>query len=231
MTEIQKELFLLKDEKYKDFHASLMPTADKNKIIGIRTPVLRKYAQELYKQKRWEEFINTLPHEYYEENNLHGILICKIKDFDRCINALDNFLPFIDNWASCDILSPKALRQNPVELLTKIRQWLNSDHAYTVRYGVKCLMDNFLGENFTDEVLQMVCSVTHDDYYVKMVQAWFFATALAKQYDSTLPCLTQKKLSPWVHNKTIQKAVESYRISNETKEELKKLKIKQYLPL
>lgn len=226
MTELQKQLFELKDEKYREFHSKLMPTVSKEKIIGIRTPVLRKFAKEFFKNDSCENFIKTLPHEYYEENNLHGLYIQKIKDFDECLNALDEFLPLVDNWASCDLLNPPALRKNPEKLLSHIKVWLKNEHTYTVRYGVKCLMDNFLEINFTDEIPQLVCEVSHDDYYVKMVQAWFFATALAKQYDAVIPFIEQRKLPVWIHNKTIQKAIESYRISKDVKDKLKTMKIR-----
>ena len=227
MTDLQKELFELKDEKYREFHSKLMPTVSKEKIIGIRTPVLRKFAKDFIRDNRCKQFIKALPHEYYEENNLHGLYIQKIRDFDECLKALDEFLPFVDNWASCDLLNPPALKKNPEKLLCHIKIWLKSEHTYTVRYGVKCLMDNFLGSNFTDEIPRLVCEVKHEDYYVKMVQAWFFATALSKQYEAVLPYITEKRLSPWVHNKAIQKATESYRISDDIKSELKKLKIRQ----
>lgn len=224
MTEIQTYLFSLRDEKYKLFQSALMPTVAENKVIGVRTPFIRKYASALYKNGKWSSFISSLPHEYYEEDNLHSVLICKIKDFDLCISELDRFLPFVDNWASCDIINPPVLKRNPEALLNKIRQWLKSGHTYTVRYGVKCLMDNFLGENFSEEILSLVKNINHEDYYVKMVQAWFFATALAKQYESTLPVIESKALPDWIHKKTIQKAVESYRISPEQKAYLKMLK-------
>lgn len=227
MTEIQSCLFSMKDEKYRDFHSSLMPTVSKEKIIGVRTPLLRKYAAQLYKSGDFSSFINTLPHEYYEEYNLHAILINKTKDFDECINQLDRLLPFVDNWANCDIITPPSLKKNPDALLMKIKQWLASEHTYTVRYGVKCLMDNFLGESFSEDILHLVKNVNHDDYYVKMVQSWFFATALAKQYDKTLPLIENKAMPLWIHNKTIQKAVESYRITSGQKEYLKTLRVKQ----
>ncbi|MBQ8504423.1 MAG: DNA alkylation repair protein [Clostridia bacterium] len=225
--DIHKELFLLQDLSYRDFHAKLMPTVDKEKIIGIRTPELRKYATSFAKDKRAEAFLSALPHEYYEENNLHGFLIQKIKSFDECVTELDRFLPFVDNWATCDMMSPKVLKKEPEKLLNKIKEWLSSEHAYTVRFGVKCLMDFYLDDNFSEYVIELVSKVRHEDYYVKMVCAWFFATALAKQYDSTLPYITEKKLEKQIHNKAIQKAVESYRISDDTKEYLKKLKIKE----
>lgn len=224
--EIQTDLLLLQDLKYKDFHSKLMPTIDKEKIIGVRTPVLRKYAKEITGSEKEQAVLSVLPHTYYEESNLHALLIQKIKDFDECIRELDRFLPFVDNWATCDMMSPKGLKKNPEKLLLKIKEWLTSEHTYTVRFAVKCLMDFYLDENFTDEVLELAADVQHDDYYVKMVCAWFFVTALAKQYEKSLPYLTEKRLDTRVHNKTIQKAVESYRIDDDTKEYLKKLKIK-----
>ncbi len=226
MTTLQKELFSLQDLSYRDFHAKLMPTVDKEKIIGIRTPVLRSFAKEFIKSNEAKAFMGELPHSYYEEDNLHGMLIQKTKDFDECITELDRFLPFIDNWATCDMMSPKVLKTEPDALIIKIKEWLKSDLTYTVRFAVKCLMDFYLDENFSEDILKLVAEVKHGDYYVKMVCAWFFATALAKQYESTLPYLTENRLDQWVHNKTIQKAVESYRISDETKIYLKTLKVK-----
>ena len=222
--EIQKELFLLQDLKYKDFQSKLMPTVDKDIIIGVRTPLLRKYAKEIAGTEKEETILNSLPHTYYEENNLHALLIQKAGSFDRCIEQLEQFLPYVDNWATCDMMSPKVLKKDREKLMVHIKQWLTSDHTYTVRFAVKCLMDFYLDDFFSEEILLMVSQVKHEDYYVKMVCAWFFATALAKQYDSTVPYLTQHRLSPRVHNRTIQKAVESFRINDDTKEYLKKLK-------
>lgn len=226
MTDLQKELFSLQDLSYRDFHSRLMPTVNKEKIIGIRTPVLRAFAKEFLKRNEATAFMGELPHSYYEEDNLHGMLIQKIKDFDECIIALDRFLPYVDNWATCDMMSPKVLKKEPDALLIKIKEWLSSGHTYTVRFGIKCLMDFYLDEKFSEDILKLVAGVKHEDYYVKMMCAWFFATALAKQYESTLPYLTENRLDQWVHNKTIQKSVESYRISDDTKNYLKGLKIK-----
>lgn len=226
MTDLQKELFSLQDLSYRDFQAKLMPTVEKEKIIGIRTPLLRDFAKEFRKRNEAKTFMVELPHRYYEEDNLHGLLIQKIKNFDECITELDRFLPFVDNWSTCDMMSPKVLKKEPDSLLIKINQWLKSEHIYTVRFGVKCLMDFYLDENFSEDILTLVAEVNHEDYYVKMVCAWFFATALAKQYESALPYLTENRLDQWTHNKTIQKAIESYRISDETKIYLKTLKIK-----
>ncbi len=225
MRNIKQDLLNMQDKKYKEFQLKLMPTVENERVIGIRTPVLRKYAAEIYKQGLHTEFMTQLPHEYYEENNLHGIFICKTHNFEKCIAELDRFLPYVDNWASCDILNPKVLQKNPKVLLKKIKQWLKSEHTYTVRYAIKCLMDNFLTEYFSDEILVLVSNVKHEDYYVKMMMAWFFATALAKQYDSTIIHLEEKRLPEWVHNKTIQKSIESYRISDEEKTYLRSLKL------
>ncbi len=224
--EIQSELFLLQDLKYRDFHAKLIPTVDKEQIIGIRTPALRKYAKEIADTEKAKMLLSTLPHTYYEENNLHGFLVRKIKNFDECISELDRFLPFVDNWATCDMMSPKVLKKEPEKLMSKIKEWLKSEHTYTVRFAVKCLMDFYLDDNFSEEVLSLAAEVHHDDYYVKMVCAWFFATALSKRYESTLPYLTENKLENRIHNKTIQKAVESYCIDDDTKAYLKQLKIR-----
>ena len=222
--EIQKELFLLQDLKYKNFQSKLMPTIDESTVIGVRTPLLRKYAKEIAGTEKEKAIVNSLPHVYYEENNLHALMIQKIRSFDRCISELERFLPYVDNWATCDMMSPKVLKKDREKLMMYIKQWLKSEHVYTVRFAVKRLMDFYLDDFFSEEILLMVSQVNHEDYYVKMVCAWFFATALAKQYDSTIPFLTEHRLSPRVHNKTIQKAVESYRINDDIKAYLKKLK-------
>ena len=225
INEIQKDLFSLQDLSYRDFQAKLMPTVSKEKIIGIRTPILRKYAKNFSKEEKSADFMSVLPHDYYEENNLHGMLIQKIKDFDECITGLDRFLPFVDNWATCDMMSPKTLKKEPERLMRKIKEWLSAEHTYTVRFGIKCIMDFYLDENFSEDILKLVANVKHEDYYVKMMCSWFFATALAKQYESTLPYLTEKRLSPWVQNKTVSKANDSFRITPEQKVYLKTLRI------
>ncbi len=222
---IQTELFLLQDLKYKNFQAKLMPTVNKDTIIGVRTPLLRKYAKEIAGTEKEKSILCTLPHAYYEENNLHALVIQKSRSFDQCITQLEQFLPYVDNWATCDMMSPKVLKKDREGLLIHIKRWLESEHIYTVRFTVKCLMDFYLDDFFSEDILLLVSQVKHEDYYVKMVCAWFFATALAKQYESTLPYISEHRLSPWVHNKTIQKAVESYRINDDIKAYLKKLKI------
>lgn len=223
---IRKDLFALQDISYKEFQSKLIPNVNPDVIIGIRTPALRKYAKELSKTSQAEEYLTILPHSYYEENNLHCFLIEEIKDYATVINALDAFLPFVDNWATCDMMSPKIFKQHLPELIIKIKEWLNTDHTYTKRFGMSMLMKFYLNENFKTEYLDMVVSVKSDEYYVNMMIAWFFATALAKQYDATLPYLEQYRLEKWVHNKAIQKANESYRITPEQKAYLKTLKQK-----
>ena len=224
MTTMQKRLFEMQDLAYRDFHAKLMPTIDKNCIIGVRTPELRKYAKEVFREGGYKEFLGSLPHKYYEENNLHGFLIEQIKDYDNCIEEIERFLPYIDNWATCDLLRPKALKKYPDKLFDKIKKWIKTDHVYTIRFGVEMLMCYYLDDNFDKEYPKMVADIKSDEYYVNMMLAWYFATALAKHYDEILPYIENNKLSKWVHNKTIQKAVESYRIMPEKKEYLKSLK-------
>ena len=223
---IQNELFKLKDKTYRDFHAKLMPTIDKELIIGIRTPVLKKFARHIKNTPEADEFLKNLPHKYYEENNLHAFLLEKEKDFDVAIYETENFLPYIDNWATCDGFMPKIFSKSHDLLLPKIKIWIKSDKPYTVRYAMLLLMKLYLDEHFEKEYLDMVASIKSEHYYVKMMQAWYFATALAKQYESAVKYIEGKKLDVWVHNKTIQKAVESYRIDKETKEYLKSLKVK-----
>ena len=226
---IQKELFEMQDLKYRDFHSKLMPTVDKEKVIGVRIPQLRKYASSFLKLSSREEineFMHTLPHQYYEEDNLHAFIIEKIKDYEECINALNAFLPYVDNWATCDMMNPKVLKKESERLLEQVKVWLKAKETYVVRFAMGCLMNYYLDEYFTEECANLVAEVQSDEYYIQMMQAWYFATALAKQYDAVLPYLLEHKLSMWVHNKTIQKAVESYRIKPEQKKYLKTLKRK-----
>lgn len=226
MSTITEQIFALQDLKYKEFHSRLMPTINPEVIIGVRTPLLRKLAKQLRESTEVELFINHLPHHYYEENNLHGFLIESIKDFDACIFALNKFLPYVDNWATCDMMSPKALKKDLPKLYEQVKVWIASGETYTIRFGVNMLMKYFLDDVFTPEYPELVASIESEEYYVKMVIAWYFATALAKQYDAVLPYLTEQRLDVWTHNKTIQKAVESYRITKEQKEYLKTLKMK-----
>ncbi len=220
---ITEKLLSMKDEQYKAFHSKLMPTVDENRVIGIRIPVLRKFAKELSAEQA-KEFMQGLPHFYYEENNLHAFLIERIGDYDECIKAVNAFLPFVDNWATCDSLRPKVFKKHLPELLEYIKIWITSKETYTVRFGLEMLMCYYLDEAFKPEYLSLAAGVKSEEYYVNMMLAWFFATALAKQYDSAIAFIESNKLDIWVHNKTIQKATESYRITDEQKVYLKTLK-------
>lgn len=221
---ILNRLFEMQDLKYRDFHSRLMPTVEKSKIIGVRTPDLRKFAKEISNSPLADGFIGNLPHEYYEENNLHAFLIEKITDYDKCIEEINRFLPFVDNWATCDMMRPKIFKKHLPELLGEIRKWLKSNDTYTVRFGIECLMCYYLDENFSPEYPRIISEIRSDEYYIKMMQAWYFATALAKRYDEIIPYIEQNRLDSDTHNKTIQKAVESYRITDEQKLYLKTLK-------
>jgi len=222
---VQNDLFSLRDPEYQSFHAKLMPTVDPSRIIGVRIPVLRDYAKKFAKTADVAEFLNNLPHEYYEENNLHSMLIAQINDLDEALAETARFLPYIDNWATCDLPPPAVFAKNPTALLPAIDGWLASDHPYTVRYAIGLLMRYFLDEHFSPEYSDRVATICSEEYYVNMMIAWYFATALAKQYDVILPYLKDFRLSPWVHNKTIQKAIESYRITPLQKDELRALRI------
>ena len=224
--EIINELFKMKDEKYRDFNSKLIPTVDKENMIGVRTPELRKYAKQLVKREDVGEFLHSVPHKYFDENQLHAFILAEIKDFGVCLEEVKNFLPYIDNWATCDQLSPKVFKKYRKELLTHIKEWINSDKTYTVRFGIGMLMEHFLDEDFDLTYPEMVAEIRSEEYYINMMTAWYFATALAKQYEKVLPFIENKKLDTWTHNKAIQKAVESYRITDEQKTYLKGLKVK-----
>ena len=221
MEEIQKHLFELQDIKYRDFHSRLMPDTDKETIIGIRVPVLRKYAKSIAGTELSEKFIKELPHHYYEENNLHMMLITRINDYDRCISEIERFLPYIDNGATCDFPAPKCFENHKEELLPVIKRWIASGETYTIRYGIGMLMRLYLDADFDPEYVKLVAEVKSDEYYVNMMIAWYMATALAKQWDAVIPYIEEHRMSDWVHRKTIQKAVESYRITDEQKRYLK----------
>lgn len=223
--EIRSRLFELQDSQYRDFQIRLMPTVAPESVIGVRTPELRKLAREFAKTPEALEFIKLLPHKYYEENNLHGFIIETMKNYNDCVAALDAFLPFVDNWATCDLMSPKVFKKHLPELYEKIKLWIASGDTYTVRFGIEMLMSFYLGDAFTPEMPELVARIVSEEYYVKMMVAWYFATALAKQYDAILPFFTKKRLEPWTHNKAIQKSIESYRISDETKALLRTLKV------
>ena len=222
---ITEKLFESRDEKYAEFQSRLTPTVPKDKFIGVRVPDVRKLAKEIYKEEDWRTFTDCLPHEYYDENMLHGLIISEIKDYDECIARVDRFLPYVDNWAVCDIMSPKVFKKHKPELMVKIREWSASPLVYTCRFGVEMLMSHFLDADFKAEYLEIPAGVHSDEYYVNMMLAWFYATALAKQWDDTVIYLTDRKLDKWVHNKIIQKACESYRITPKQKEYLKSLKV------
>lgn len=222
--DIQQRLFQLQDKAYGEFTAKLIPNIAPELIIGVRTPKLRKLAKEVFKSGEAAEFMSALPHEYYEEDNLHGFLIEQIRDFDSCTQALDSFLPYVDNWATCDSMRPKVLGKHKKELLEHIKGWISSGHTYTVRFGTGMLMCHFLDGDFKPEYLDWA-NVESEEYYVNMMCAWFYATALAKQYEAVLPYFEEKKLPKWVHNKAIQKARESFRVNKEQKDYLKTLKI------
>ena len=223
---VQQDLFTMQDLKYRDFHAKLMPTVDKDSVIGVRVPMLRAYAKKFGKTEEAKQFLEILPHQYYEENNLHGLLIDQMKDYELCIEELIRFLPYINNWATCDILSVKAVKGHLDSYIKNIYQWLESDYTYTIRFGINMLMRYYLEEEFKIEYPEKVAAIRSEEYYVNMVRAWYFATALAKKYDLVLPFLEEQKMDVWTHNKTIQKAIESYRITLEQKEYLRTLKIK-----
>ena len=257
LTNIQKQLFEMQDLEYREFHSKLMPTIDKETVIGVRVPRLRAFAKDIVRELKREHkdtderckkkaensnvvadenfetnatigeietFMRTLPHQYYEENNLHAFLLEAIVDYDDCISALDDFLPHVDNWATCDSMKPKVFKKNKDRLLIDVERWLTSEHTYEVRFAINMLMTHFLDEEFKPEYLDKVASVKSDEYYINMMIAWYFATALAKQYEETIVYLEERRLPEWIHKKTIQKAIESHRISTETKQYLRQLK-------
>ena len=225
MQEIVDLLFSKQDIKYRDFQAPLFPNIDKERMIGVRTPELKKIAKELNGSEIANRFIETLPHDYFDENQLHAFLISLIKDYQTCLKEVERFLPYVDNWGTCDQLSPKVFAKYKEELIVPIRKWLKSKHTYTVRFAIGVLMQHYLDESFKEEYMELVSKVESKEYYINMMIAWFFATALAKQYKTAIKYIEEKKLSFWVHNKTIQKAVESYRINDEQKVYLKSLKV------
>ena len=224
--EIRKQLFEFQDVKYKDFQKNLIPTVDPESIIGVRTPELRKYAKQLVKENKTDEFLSDLPHKYFDENQLHAFILSELKDYEKCVEEVCRFLPYVDNWATCDQMSPNVFKKHRTELMEYIKQWLKSDKTYTVRFAIGMLMQHYLDDEFDIGYAEMVQEVKSEEYYINMMIAWYFATALAKQYDNILPILEQNRLDVWTHNKVIQKAVESYRIMPEQKAYLKSLKRK-----
>ena len=235
MTELQKRLFAMRDTGYRDFQKKVIPSVPEARVVGVRTPALRKLAKDLRKQETElaDAFLGELPHAYFDEDQLHAFLISLEKDYGTCIAQVNAFLPYVDNWATCDQLSPKVFGKHKEELLSEIDRWMASDHAYTVRFGMGMLMQWFLDDAFRPEYPERVAAVQFqngdevDEYYVNMMRAWYFATALAKQYDAVLPLIEARALDPWTHNKAIQKSVESYRIAEEQKAYLKTLKVKK----
>ncbi len=222
--EIREELFRQQDTAYRDFQIKLIPGADADHMIGVRTPALRKYAKNLVKDGAIGEFLADLPHRYFDEDQLQAFIISEIRDYDRCLAELNRFLPYVDNWATCDQMSPVVFKKHRQELLPRIREWIASRETYTIRFGIGMLMQHYLDEDFDPAYPETVASLRSDEYYVNMMIAWYFATALAKQYETVLPYIENRRLDPWTHNKAIQKAVESYRITPEQKEYLKSLK-------
>lgn len=223
--EIESTLFKQQDLKYRDFQSKLIPGIEKESMIGVRTPELRKYAKQLIKRTDINVFLNTFPHSYFDENQLHAFIISEMKDFERCMDEVCRFLPFINNWATCDQLSPKIFKKHRHKLLEFIKEWIASDKTYTVRFAVGMLMEHFLDEDFDARYPAMVASIRSEEYYINMMIAWYFATALAKQYETVLPFIENRRLDIWTHNKTIQKAIESNRITDEQKIQLKYMKM------
>ncbi len=224
---IRQQLFSMRDEKYRSFHSHLIPTVEKELVIGVRTPKLRAFAKSLSGTDDRTLFVEALPHKYYDENNLHAFFIEQEKEVSKCISLIDEFLPFVDNWATCDMMNPKALKKDKALLLEKIKEWLASDRTYTIRYGIRMLMAHFLDKDFSEEHLSLTAAVVSEEYYVNMAVAWFFATALTKQYACAVRYIEEKKLSPFCHNKAISKACDSFCVSVERKAYLKTLKISE----
>ena len=224
---IRKELHSLQDLKYRDLQVQIIPSVKPDSIIGVRTPELRKMAKELAGEKGIEAFLADLPHRYFEENQLHAFILSGMKDFTACLGELERFLPYVDNWATCDQMSPRVFRKHRPELLQSIDRWIASEHTYTVRFGIGMLMEHYLDADFDPVYPEKAAAVRSGEYYVNMMTAWYFATALAKQYDTVLPFIEGHRLDPWTHNKAIQKAIESFRITPEQKEYLKSLKIRR----
>ena len=223
---IQDKLFSMQDKTYQEFSRKLIPNIAPEKIIGVRTPALRQLAKEILAAGEETVFLSDLPHKYHEENQLHAFILSAIKDYELCMTYLEKFLPYVDNWATCDQMSPKVFKKHRSEFLLQIRKWLNAKDTYTVRYAIGMLMVHFLDEDFDRSYLEMVAQIRSEEYYINMMIAWYFATALAKQYEAALPYIEERRLAPWTHNKAIQKAIESRRISVEQKAYLRTLKIR-----
>ena len=223
--EIREELFRLRDNKYRDFQIKLIPTVGQDSVMGVRTPELRKLAKQAAKREDVKSFLHDLPHRYFEENQLHAFIISEFKDYWTCMEETERFLPYVDNWATCDQMSPKVFKKHRNELLERIEKWIRSGETYTVRFGTGMLMEHFLDGDYDPAYPEMAAGIRSEEYYVNMMTAWYFATALAKQYDTVIPFIEDKRLDAWTHNKAIQKALESYRIAPERKEYLRSLRI------
>ena len=221
---VHEKLLAARDDQYRAFQAKLVPNIPAETILGVRTPQLRSIAKEVFESECRDEFLNRLPHDYYEENLLHFFVIAMIGDFELCVQAVEAFLPYVDCWPVSDQATPKAFRKNHERLLPYVKKWIASEHVYTARFGIRMLMNEFLDGDFNKDYLELVASKAGDDYYLKMMQAWYFATALAKRYDESVGYIEEKKLDEWVRRKAIQKAVESYRVSDEHKAHLKSLR-------
>ena len=221
---ITEKLFEFEDKEYAAFQAKLTPGVPVESFIGVRVPDVRKLAKAIYKEGDYEEFLSDLPHKYYDENMLHGLILSEFKDYDKCVEYVEKFLPYVDNWAVCDIMSPKVFKKHKDEFITKVKEWSASSDTYTCRFGMEMLMSHYLDDDYRSEYLEIPAAVVSEEYYVNMMIAWFYATALAKQWDTTVKIIEDNRLGVWTHNKTIQKARESYRITDEQKEYLKSLK-------
>lgn len=226
MEQIVQRLFEMQDSKYRDFHARLIPGTEKEKVIGVRAPQLKSLAKEMIKDGTWQEFVSELPHNYQEENVLHGYIIGHRKtDIEMVLKELDTFLPYVENWAVCDIISPKIFAKYPERVYEKVKEWIVSEHTYMVRFGVVTLLQFFLDEHFRPEMLELAAGIRREEYYINMAIAWYFSIALVKQYETTIQLIESRSLAPWIQNKSIQKAVESYRVSEERKAYLRTLKV------
>lgn len=223
---IVDKLLLYQDLKYKEFHSGLIPNVEKDRFIGVRTPKLREIAKHMIKDGSYKDFIKELPHYYYEENTLHSCILSLIEDLDKLLIELDIFLPYIDNWATCDLLRPKAFKKDFDCILDKVKEWINTKDVYSIRFGIVTLLSFYLDDGFNDEINEIVLNIESNEYYVNMAIAWYFSYALIKQYDSTIDIFKDRKLDTWVHNKSIQKAIESYRVDKKRKDYLRSLKIK-----
>ena len=221
---LYNRLMEVKDDSYREFQAKLVPSIPPETILGVRTPEMRRIAKEVFESPGREAFLSSLPHRYYEENLIHFFVISMIRDFDACVQAVEGFLPYVDCWPVSDQATPKAFTKNHQKLLPYIKKWIASEHVYTARFGIRMLMNEFLGEDFRDEYPRLVAAKKSGEYYLNMMSAWYFATALAKQYDDIIPYFEERRLDEWVHRKAIQKAIESYRVSEEHKEYLKSLR-------